>query len=92
MMRVENVEIYSDETNMAVLRHPGRRSPGVLIQGDDLHALCRLADKVCSDAGKSEPRYADLNRLRNALWSRLNHYKTVLVEHEIPVPFSEEGF
>jgi len=44
-MRVEPVEIYSDEPNHAVLRHPGRRFPGALIQGDSLYVLCRQADK-----------------------------------------------
>ncbi|WP_429002107.1 DUF6959 family protein [Xanthomonas campestris] len=38
-MHIESVEIYSDRPNMAVLRHPGRKSPGVLLQGDRLHAL-----------------------------------------------------
>jgi Family of unknown function (DUF6959) len=31
-MHVEPVEIYSDQTNAAIMRHPGRRFPGVLIQ------------------------------------------------------------
>ena len=35
-MHTELVEIYSDESNMAVMRHPGRRFPGVLIQGVDI--------------------------------------------------------
>ena len=90
-MHVEPVEIYSDETNMAVLRHSSRRFPGVLIQGDDLYSLCWLADEACRLQAKNDPGYAELNRLRNALWSRLNHYKTVLVEHQIPLPFSEAG-
>ena len=38
-VRTELVEIYSDKTNAAVLRHPGRHFPGVLVQGDDLYAL-----------------------------------------------------
>jgi hypothetical protein len=92
-MRIEPVEIYSDKTNMAVLRHPKRKSPGVLIQGDDLHVLCCRADKACSEISRSEPGYAELNQLRNALWSRLNHYKATLVEYEIPMPFTEDhGF
>ncbi len=39
-MRIENVEIYSDQSNMPVVRHPGRKFPGLLVQGDTLHALC----------------------------------------------------
>jgi hypothetical protein len=33
--------------------------------------------------------YQEANNLRNALWSYLSHYKAVLGEHEIPLPFSE---
>ncbi|HWU53914.1 MAG TPA: hypothetical protein VN175_00345 [Rhizomicrobium sp.] len=90
-MRVENVEIYSDQTNPAVIRHPARRFPGVLIQGDSLHLLCQKADSACENA-KSAPNsalYSELNELRNALWGYLAHYKAVLGEHDMPLPFSE---
>jgi hypothetical protein len=91
-MHVEKVEIYSDKTNSAVLRHPGRKFPGILIQGDNLHLLCQVADKVCSDgkASLAPETYADMNRLRNALWDYLTHYKVVLGEHDIRLPFSEQ--
>jgi len=90
-MRTEPVEIYSDTTNMAVLRHPKRKFPGILIQGDDLFALCRAADAACSGIDRNEPGYAELNRLRNTLWSQLNHYRNVLDEHEISMPFADVG-
>lgn len=45
-MRSEDVEIFSDMTNAAVMRHPGRKFPGVLIQGDTLYTLCREADEA----------------------------------------------
>jgi len=38
-MRSELVEIFSDATNAAVMRHPGRRFPGILVQGDTLHNI-----------------------------------------------------
>jgi hypothetical protein len=90
-MHVEKVEIYSDKSNSAVLRHPGRKFPGVLIQGDNLHSLCQMADKACSDgqASLAPESYTDLNQLRNALWGYLTHYKVVLGEHNIQLPFSE---
>ncbi len=48
-MHTESVEIYSDATNSAVMRHPGRRFPGVLVQGDTLHSMCVAADEACDD-------------------------------------------
>ena len=92
-MHIDNVEIYSDQTNAAVIRHPGRRFPGVLIQGDSLYSLCVQADDACAVArGKLDSdAYDELNELRNALWGYLNHYKSVLGEHQISLPFSESA-
>ncbi len=84
-MRTETVEIYSDKTNRAVMRHPGRNFPGVLIQGDTLFNLCIMADEACAKAGSNE----DMERLRDALWDLLLHYKIVLGEHDIRLPFDE---
>jgi len=90
-MHTESVDIYSDDTNNAVMRHPGRRFPGVLIQGDSLYSMCQAADKICSSARDVllPETYAELNALRNALWIRLAHYKSILLEHGLPLPFSE---
>jgi hypothetical protein len=91
-MRPAVVEIYSDMTNAAVMRHPDRRFPGVLVQGDTLYALCHSADALCRDARGALPddTYAEMNDLRNRLWSFLVHYKQVLGDHDIPLPFSED--
>jgi len=89
-MRNESVEILSDATNAAVMRHPGRRFPGVLVQGDSLYILCRKADEACTEVGRGAPGYEELNELRNSLWSYLNHYKVTLAEHNIPLPFFEQ--
>ncbi|MBY2914313.1 DUF6959 family protein [Rhizobium leguminosarum] len=89
-MRSEDVEIFSDMTNAAVMRHPGRKFPGILIQGDTLYTLCREADAACEKVGRGRPGYEDLNDLRNALWFYLNHYKSTLHEHGIGLPFSED--
>lgn len=92
-MHIADVEIYSDQTNAAVLRHPARRFPGVLVQGDSLYALCVQADDACAAAkGKLDSdACGELNELRNALWSYLTHYKSVLGQHQIPLPFSEDA-
>jgi hypothetical protein len=90
-MHNENVEIYSDKTNAVVIKHPLRRFPGVLIQGDSLHGLCVQADAACAAARSklSPDEYDELNELRNTLWGYLNHYKSVLGEHQMTLPFVE---
>lgn len=91
-LRTAEVEIFSDETNSAVMRHPGRRFPGVLVQGDTLYTWCRSLDVICASArGRvDDDAFVELNDLRNRLWSHLNHYKQVLGEHGMPLPFSEQ--
>ncbi|WP_115541227.1 DUF6959 family protein [Xanthomonas campestris] len=92
-MRIENVEIYSEQSNAAVLRHPGRKYPGVLIQGDTLHNLCALARIACTESeGKGLGAQDAIVELRDTLSSLLEHYKAVLDEHQTPLPFVEEEF
>jgi hypothetical protein len=91
IVHAELVEIYSDATNAAVMRHPGRKFPGVLVQGDTLHSMCQTADSACA-AGKqklSPEQFLELNQLRNHLQSLLSHFKAVLGEHGVPLPFSD---
>ncbi|TWT17112.1 hypothetical protein FQY83_17385 [Luteimonas marina] len=92
-MRIATVEILSDQSNAAVMRHPERRFPGILVQGDSLHALCLQADLVCAAAKSSltPEAYGEANDLRNKLWGYLSHYKVVLGEHQLPLPFSEQA-
>lgn len=88
-MRLDTVEIFSDATNAAIMRHPGRHFPGLLIQGDTLYALCREADRACKEIGRGASGFEAANELRNRLWEYLTHYKIVLTEHEIALPFNE---
>ncbi|WP_375206654.1 DUF6959 family protein [Hyphococcus sp.] len=88
-MRETVVEILSDQTNAAVMRHPDRQFPGVLIQGDSLSGLCRDADELCELLGRNSEHFEEANLLRNKLQSYLVHYKSTLLEHDIPLPFSD---
>ena len=90
-MRTATVEILSDATNAAVLRHPDRKFPGVLVQGDTLYSLCVAADASCLTIKPQigNEAYEEINDLRNRLWSLLNHYKSVLHDHQLPLPFAE---
>jgi hypothetical protein len=90
-MRVEAVEIYSDATNAAILRHPGRRFPGLLIQGDTLHNLCIAIDRICTGAQSNadDDALQEIDDLREQMWGYLSHYKSVLQAHGLSLPFSE---
>ena len=82
-MRKEEVEIYSDASNFAIMRHPGRRFPGSLIQGDTLSSLCSHAYFACKylEEGKKEQALESMTEIRDALIARLTHYEDVLEAH-----------
>ena len=90
-MRVEAVEIYSDATNAAILRHPGRRFPGVLIQGDTLHNLCIAIERICAAAQSraDEDGLLEIDDLREQMRGYLSHYKSVMRHHGLQLPFGE---
>jgi hypothetical protein len=87
-MRTEPVEIYSDASNAAVMRHPGRQFPGVLIQGDTLSILVKQIESIRSlnDPQEAAEELADVYEHLNEL---LQHYKSVLKSHAIRLPFHE---
>ena len=78
-MKVAEVEIYSDTTNRAVMRHPGRKLPGILMQGDNLHQLCQQADALCRELRDGpNAAFQSANQIRNALQDYLTHYRQAL--------------
>ncbi|WP_299396780.1 hypothetical protein [Pelagibius sp.] len=90
-MRKEEVEIYSDASNFAIMRHPGRHFPGSLIQGDSLSILTGNAELACRllRDGKTAAALEAIEEVRESLQARLTHYKDVLNEHEISLPFGK---
>jgi hypothetical protein len=45
---MKKIEILSNETNCPVVQMPGRRFPGVVIQGDSLKILLGLSEDIVS--------------------------------------------
>jgi hypothetical protein len=88
MERID-AELFTDGGNDAVVRLPGRRFPGVLIQGDSLHILrsdvaevveaCERGD--LADAGESA------GLLLAGLDALLNRYSVALENHQIQRPY-----
>ena len=88
-MRTELVEIYSDATNAAVMRHPNRRFPGLLIEGDTLHNLSRMAARALARAEPGSDLREELVEMAEDLQARVRFYKSVLIEHGLELPFYE---
>ncbi|MGW3284041.1 DUF6959 family protein [Streptomyces sp. NPDC001002] len=88
MERVE-AELFTDGGNDAVVRLPGRRFPGVLIQGDSLRILrtdaAELAE-ACERGDLAEARES-AGLLLESLDALLTRYSTALEEHQIQRPY-----
>ena len=88
-MRELIVELYSEPTNNAVVRIPGRKFPGVLVQGDSLRTLYLTADAIWRRAveqGDSALTDEALG-LRETLSEVLGRYERVLEENQLPFPY-----
>ncbi|KDN78655.1 hypothetical protein DF19_36780 [Streptomyces olindensis] len=88
MERIE-AELFTEGGNDAVVRLPGRRFPGVLVQGDSLHILRSDVDEVvqaCERGDLAEARDSAAFLLTD-LDALLARYEVALSEHEIPRPY-----
>src|SRR5262249_48328413 len=79
-MRTAQVEIYSDATNKAVMRHPDRHYPGILIQGDRLLDLCSAVTRVADEAKGvlRQEAWQELEFVREDLQELVDHYIDVV--------------
>jgi hypothetical protein len=91
-MKIKSIEVFSEDTNVAIVRAPGRRFPGSVIQGDSLSILVGHAKTIwekVKDSGDEDLLEASL-QLVDLLGSRLDHYARVLTDHGIELPYATE--
>lgn len=88
MERVE-VELFTDGSNNAVVRMPGRQFPGVVVQGDSLWGLRRDVAEIrdaCRGGDVAEALEAAEFLLEN-LDAMLMRYSDALERHRIRRPY-----
>ena len=88
-----DAELFTDGSNNAVVRLPGRRFPGVLVQGDTLAALRADLDEVKKGLteGNITEASESLALVLDDVDSWLERYIRALGEHGIPLPFVQPG-
>ena len=88
-MQKITVDVYTEPTNNAVLQIPGRRYPGVLVQGDSLRSIFLAADSIWKLAGKQTDKdlLDEALTLRETLAEIVNYYEQALSENQIPLPY-----
>jgi hypothetical protein len=91
-MEEMTLEVYSTTTNCAVVRPPGRRFPGVVIQGDTLSILCADANEVAVALQRNnidENARAAMQMVLDGLVGSLLHHQAVLQQHGLELPYGE---
>lgn len=92
MINVE-LEVYSDASNQAVIRPPGRRFPGSVVQGDSLAILCAEAQRLSLWIKANSEANDDVRWLaqghQEALLSRLLHYQATLEQSGMGLPYGK---
>jgi hypothetical protein len=86
------LEVYSTRTNCAVVRPPGRRFPGVVIQGDSLSILCGEVNQIAIALRASnvdDEARAVMQEVLDRLVTWLLHYQEVLQQHGLQLPYGE---
>jgi hypothetical protein len=88
-MEKQELEVYSAASNAAVVRAPGRRFPGVVVQGDTLSTLHAAAAFVAERVRDSadEELAGEAAMVRDRLAGLLAHYEAVLGAHGLGLPY-----
>jgi hypothetical protein len=86
MAEIKSIEVFSEASNMAIVRMPGRRFPGMVIQGDSLSIFVSLAEQIRQKTPRG-PAHEEADELSRLLNERLAHYQRVLSENGIELPY-----
>jgi len=88
-MTTKQLEVYSEACNSGIVRMPGRRFPGVVIQGDSLSGLFDHAMTVVEHLSNSTDKEAFewALYLAESLEGHLINYEQTLKKHKIELPF-----
>jgi hypothetical protein len=86
----ESALLLSKPSNYAVVQLPGRKFPGVVVQGDSLHSLVQRLTEIQSIAAKhhDEDLNAGLDELLEVLSQASRHYETICNERGISLPYA----
>lgn len=85
------VEIFCDSPNNVILQNAGRNFPGVVVQGDQLRGLLRLAERALAELRPIAPEDAidNLEELQELLRDRVELYERVLSDNGFDLPYPD---
>ena len=88
-MERKELEVFSEASNAAIVRMPGRRFPGLVIQGDTFRNWLTTARVFRTRAQelKDDELLADSEEFLAVLTNLLHHYEKVLSAHKMDLPY-----
>ncbi|HSX59092.1 MAG TPA: hypothetical protein VLF18_02725 [Tahibacter sp.] len=91
-MKLVEFEIYSEASNCAVVRVPGRPFPDCVVQGDSLSSLFADSKELSlrlQELGVTDENVLSLAQaLQEQLLDRLVHYQRVMAVEGLALPYS----
>jgi len=89
-MATETAQILSHIPNSGIVQLPGRRFPGIVIQGDTVDNLFRGARFLLEEfkRARDEERYFETLMLAENLQAQLLHYEETLSRHGMSLPYT----
>ena len=88
-MRELVVEVFSEAVNGPVIRIPGRKFPGLLVQGDTLKCLLDSVAVVASSNPSSEEAGDELAHVLGQFGSMLEVYEQTLISNQLELPYKK---
>jgi hypothetical protein len=88
-MERKELEIFSEASNAAIVRMPGRKFPRVVVQGDTLCNWLTAARSFKSRVAElnDQELTCDAEEFLTTLTAYLRHYESVLAAHNIELPY-----
>ena len=89
-MEYMELEVYSQSIDRGVIRMPSQGFPGLLLQGETLSSLLKLA-KITQEKSQTtgDPELIDASReLVETIQKLVSHFESTLNRHNIPLPYS----
>ena len=89
-MEYMELEVYSQSIDRGVVRMPSQSFPGLVLQGETLSSLLKLAQLTYEKVQKTtDTELIDTSReLMETIQKLVSHYEATLSKHKIPLPYS----
>jgi len=88
---MENAKVLTDAGNWSVVQLPGRRSPGVVVQGDSLSIIVGELSRARAALRSGGPVEAEdeLTGVLERLTGAMAHYELTLRDRGIALPYAK---